>query len=210
MHPLLITCVGLLAQAFFSARTLVQWILSERARRVLSPTLFWALSLAGSALLATYGWLRADFAIVAGQIVSYYVYVWNLRIKGVRMPAPAWGALLVFPVVALCFVADGAAEFVENFLLRPDVPFWLLALGTFGQLLMTLRFVYQWWYSRRLGRSELPALFWAISLLGAAIVLTYGIFRLDIVLILGQLFGLFVYARNLILIGRFGGIAKNE
>lgn len=199
MHPLLITCVGLLAQAFFSARTLVQWILSERARKVLSPTVFWALSLAGSALLATYGWLRADFAVVAGQIVSYYVYVWNLHIKGVRMPAVCWGLLLLFPAVAVGFVAGNAAEFVEEFLLRPDIPMALLCFGTFGQLLMTLRFVYQWWYSSRLGRSELPPLFWWISLFGAMVILTYGIFRYDIVLILGQGFGLFVYGRNLIL-----------
>lgn len=86
MPPFLITCVGLLAQAFFSARTLVQWILSEKARKVLSPTLFWVLSLCGSVLLALYGWLRQDFAVVAGQLVSYYVYVWNLHIKRVRMP----------------------------------------------------------------------------------------------------------------------------
>ncbi|MDE6818550.1 MAG: lipid-A-disaccharide synthase N-terminal domain-containing protein, partial [Muribaculaceae bacterium] len=38
MHPLLSTGVGLLAQAFFSARPLVQWLLSERARSVRSPT----------------------------------------------------------------------------------------------------------------------------------------------------------------------------
>jgi len=199
MHPLLITCVGLLAQAFFSARTLVQWILSERARKVLSPTLFWALSLAGSALLATYGWLRADFAVVAGQLVSYYVYVWNLHIKGVRMPAACWGLLLCFPLVAVAFVAGNARQFVEEFLMRPDIPVALLCMGTFGQLLMTLRFVYQWWYSSRLGRSELPPLFWWISLFGAAIIFIYGIFRADIVLLLGQGFGLVVYARNLTL-----------
>ncbi|MCX4331275.1 MAG: lipid-A-disaccharide synthase N-terminal domain-containing protein [Muribaculaceae bacterium] len=199
MHPLLITCVGLLAQAFFSARTLVQWILSERARKVLSPTLFWALSLAGSALLATYGWLRADFAVVAGQIVSYYVYVWNLHLKRVRMPRICWALLLCFPVIAAIFVADNARTFIDEFLLRPDIPMALLCVGTFGQLLMTLRFVYQWWYSKRIGRSELPPLFWWISLAGAAIIFIYGIFRQDIVLLLGQGFGLVVYSRNIVL-----------
>jgi len=199
MHPLLITSVGLLAQVFFSARTLVQWILSERARKVLSPTLFWALSLAGSALLAAYGWLRADFAIVAGQMVSYYVYVWNLNIKGVRMPRICWLLLLAFPVVAVSFVIGDAGQFMRNFLMRADIPAGLLAFGTFGQLLMTLRFIYQWWYSSRLGRSELPPLFWWISLSGAAISFIYGIFRHDIVLLLGQGFGLIVYARNIYL-----------
>lgn len=199
MHPLLITCVGLLAQVFFSARTLVQWVMSERARKVLSPTLFWALSLAGSALLAAYGWLRADFAIVAGQIVSYYVYVWNLHIKGVRMPWFCWVLLLMFPAVAVGFVIGDAGDFLRNFLMRQDIPMPLLVFGTFGQLLMTLRFIYQWWYSSRLGRSELPPLFWWISLGGALISFIYGIFRHDIVLLLGQGFGLLVYARNIYL-----------
>lgn len=197
MHPMLITAIGLLAQVFFSARTFVQWILSERARKVLSPTVFWALSLAGSALLAAYGWLRADFAIVAGQIVSYYVYVWNLHMKGVRMSSFCWGILLLFPVVAICFVVGDAGDFVRDFLMRADIPMTLLAFGTFGQLLMTLRFVYQWWYSSRAGRSELPPLFWWISVGGAAISFIYGIFRHDIVLLLGQGFGLIVYGRNI-------------
>ena len=82
-QSVLVLCVGFLAQAFFSARILVQWILSERAKKVLSPSLFWILSLAGAYLLCLYGWMRDDFAIVLGQFVSYYIYLWNLKIKGV-------------------------------------------------------------------------------------------------------------------------------
>lgn len=47
MNTIAVLSVCFMAQLFFSARVLVQWIMSERARRVLSPTLFWALSLAG-------------------------------------------------------------------------------------------------------------------------------------------------------------------
>lgn len=83
MNTIAVLSVGFMAQLFFSARVLVQWIMSERARRVLSPTLFWALSLAGAYLLCLYGWLRKDFAIVMGQFISYYVYLWNLKEKGV-------------------------------------------------------------------------------------------------------------------------------
>lgn len=52
--------------------------MSERARRVLSPTIFWVLSLLASCLLCFYGWLRDDFAIVIGQVIAYYIYIWNL------------------------------------------------------------------------------------------------------------------------------------
>ena len=75
--------IGFLAQGFFSARILVQWILSERARKVLSPSVFWILSIAGSYLLCLYGVLRHDFAIVLGQFISYYIYLWNLKAKGI-------------------------------------------------------------------------------------------------------------------------------
>lgn len=79
MNALAVLAIGAMAQVFFSARVLVQWILSERAHKVLSPSLFWVLSLAGAYLLCIYGWLRHDFAIVMGQFVSYYVYLWNLN-----------------------------------------------------------------------------------------------------------------------------------
>ena len=56
--------IGFLAQAFFSARILVQWILSEKAKEVLSPSIFWILSIAGSYRLCLYGWFREDFSIM--------------------------------------------------------------------------------------------------------------------------------------------------
>ena len=197
LNALAVTAVGLLAQAFFSARTLVQWILSERSRRVLSPSIFWIFSTCGSVLLALYGYLRQDFAIIAGQVISYYVYLWNMRIKHVPVPRVAMCALMLVPVAALIGAASNAHQFVSDFFGRDDLPLWLLAIGTFGQGLFTFRFVYQWWYSRRVGESELPPLFWWISVAGAMIVFGYGIMRADIVLLLSQGFGIFVYIRNL-------------
>ena len=75
MNTFLTLSIGFLAQLFFSARILVQWILSERAKRVVSPSIFWILSLAGSFLLCLYGWLRDDFSIILGQFISYYICV---------------------------------------------------------------------------------------------------------------------------------------
>ena len=50
--------VGLLGQALFSARFLVQWIASERARRSVIPLAFWTLSLGGGATLLSYAIYR--------------------------------------------------------------------------------------------------------------------------------------------------------
>ena len=47
----MIYALGFLAQICFSARLLIQWIISEKEKQVVSPTLFWLLSLLGSYLL---------------------------------------------------------------------------------------------------------------------------------------------------------------
>ncbi len=77
-----------------------------------------------------------------------------------------------------------------------------LVIGFTGQALFSARFLVQWWYSERHKRSVIPTQFWYFSLAGGATLLSYAIYRADPVFILGQLFGLFVYARNLQFIRR--------
>lgn len=199
MNPILIYALGFTAQGLFSARLLVQWIASERQRRIVSPDLFWLFSLAGSILLFIYGWLRSDFSIILGQFIAYYVYVGNLRLKGVwpRWPQILRWAVLLLPVLALCNVAHDAPAFLRRFLRNEEVPLPLVVFGSAGQVIFTLRFVYQWYVSRRLRRSVLPVRFWAISLAGSGIIIAYALFRLDPVLLLGQAGGFVVYVRNI-------------
>lgn len=75
-----------------------------------------------------------------------------------------------------------------------------LIIGFTGQGLFASRFVVQWVYSEKKGESIIPIPFWYLSLLGGFGLLTYAIFRKDPVIITGQLFGIFIYARNLNLI----------
>lgn len=201
MPATLVYCIGFLAQGFFSARILVQWILSEKARKVLSPTVFWILSLAGSYLLGIYGFLRDDFAVVLGQFISYYVYIYNLKLKGVWRTTPSllrW-ALLLTPAAFLLWCAFNFHEVYQSFFQNSDVPLWLLLFGSAGQIVFTLRFIYQWYISSRAGVSELPAGFWWISLTGSMTIVAYAIVRHDPVLILGQSFGFVSYVRNLMI-----------
>ncbi|MCD8318914.1 MAG: lipid-A-disaccharide synthase N-terminal domain-containing protein [Paraprevotella sp.] len=199
MSPYVVLSIGFLAQVFFSARILVQWILSERAGKVLSPSLFWILSLAGAYLLCLYGWLRNDFSIVLGQFISYYVYLWNLKEKGIWKSifmSLKW-ILLLTPVVAILFVCRNAEAFMRDFLRNDSIPLWLVIFGSSGQILFTLRFLYQFYYSRRRGQSVLPAGFWILSLTGSLLIVIYGCIRLDAVLIVGQSVGFVAYIRNL-------------
>ena len=75
-----------------------------------------------------------------------------------------------------------------------------LIIGFTGQGLFASRFIVQWIYSEKKGQSHIPIIFWYLSIFGGMGLLTYAIFRKDPVIIIGQLFGIFIYLRNLILI----------
>lgn len=202
----MIYVIGFLAQVFFSARILLQWILSERAKKVISLAIFWQLSIVGSYLLFVYGWLRDDFAIILGQIISYYIYIWNLDKKHQwkKLPFVIRTLLLLTPVAAILYMLKDASAFVDQFFRNEKIPLWLLIYGSMGQIIFTLRFVYQWIYSKRKDESLLPIGFWVISLFGSLIIVSYAIYRRDPVLILGQSTGLIAYSRNIYLSRRAG------
>ena len=195
---ILIFCIGLLAQACFSARILIQWFLSEKKHEVISPTLFWVFSLIGSYLMFYYGWLRNDFSIIVGQ---FHIYIGNLRLKGVwrRIPVLLRILLAVTPLLAAIGTLQDSSHFVENFLKNEDIPVWLIVFGTAGQFIFTFRFIYQWIYSSRKQVSALPPTFWVISLVGSCMIVIYGVLRHDPILILGQSFGFLSYIRNLMI-----------
>jgi lipid-A-disaccharide synthase-like uncharacterized protein len=70
--------LGLLAQALFTMRFLVQWIASERAGRSVIPLAFWIFSLGGGVLLLVYALYRKDVVFIAGQAFGVFVYLRNL------------------------------------------------------------------------------------------------------------------------------------
>lgn len=200
----MIFLIGFISQLLFFTRTLLQWILSERARKVLSPTIYWVLSIIASYLFCIYGWMRNDFAILLGQVISYYIYIWNLNENHVweKLPRLLKGILVATPLVAIAWVLKNSSYFVEHFLSHPSIPLWLLLFGSLGQVIFTLRFVYQWIYSMRHNESVLPLGFWMISLAGSGIIVIYGIIRVDPILIMGQSVGFIAYSRNIILYRR--------
>jgi lipid-A-disaccharide synthase-like uncharacterized protein len=70
--------VGFAGQALFSARFIVQWIVSERRRKSVVPIAFWFLSLGGGGLLLAYAISRQDPVIILGQSTGLVVYLRNL------------------------------------------------------------------------------------------------------------------------------------
>ncbi|MBX3725562.1 MAG: lipid-A-disaccharide synthase N-terminal domain-containing protein [Xanthomonadales bacterium] len=80
--------VGFVGQALFSARFIIQWLASERARRSIVPTAFWWFSLAGSGVLLAYAVHRQDPVFITGQAAGLAIYLRNLHLirTGLRQP----------------------------------------------------------------------------------------------------------------------------
>lgn len=202
MSDWIVYSIGFIAQIMFSSRMVVQWITSERQRKVITPTLFWSMSLFASFLLFLYGYLREDFAIMLGQSLTYFIYIRNLQLQGqwIKFPRLVRYFLFVFPVLIVIFYFNNNVIDRDILFRNEDIPFWLLVLGIVSQLVFTFRFVYQWIYSEYKKESSLPLGFWLLSLSGSLLILTYAIFRKDPVLLLGHGLGFIIYARNIILI----------
>lgn len=201
MNYFLIISLGFLSQVLFFARNIAQWFLSEKEGEVISPSIYWQISLVASILMLTYGILRNDFAIVLGQIIVYVIYIRNLQLKKV------WGKMhritrILAIAVPLCYIAWllwGKTYNFNSILNNEDVPLLLLIWGSAGQVIFTFRFIYQWLYSEKRKDSFLPVGFWIISTIGSLMIFTYAIYRLDPVLFAAHSLGLFIYIRNIML-----------
>ena len=193
--------IGFLAQILFSARLLLQWFKSEKAKRVLTPELFWELSLIASFLLFVYGWLRDDFAIILGQVLTYFIYIRNMQLQNSwqKLPMVLRVFLYLFPFMIIAYSFNNNMYDIDRLFRNKNISTGLLIWGSIAQIVFTLRFVYQWLYSEKNKESSLPRGFWLLSLTGSLMILSYAILRKDPVLFIGQLFGFVIYSRNIYL-----------
>lgn len=205
MSNWLIYTIGFVAQLLFSSRLIIQWISSEREKKVITPTLFWTLSLIASFLLFIYGYLRNDFAIMLGQGLTYFIYIRNLQLQNQWQKFHWITRVLLYSVPTLIVIYYFNNNVIDKDLLFKNeaIPSWLLWLGIISQVIFTLRFVYQWLYSERKKSSSLPLGFWLLSLIGSSLILVYAIYRRDPVLFIGHLLGTIIYIRNLILLRKY-------
>lgn len=96
----------------------------------------------------------------------------------------------------------GAGFLYVLFNITRPVGFLWVAVGFLGQAAFTFRMLLQWWASERAGRSVVPIAFWYGSFAGGVLLLAYFAWRKDLVGIIGQSTGVFVYARNIALVRR--------
>ncbi|QED38238.1 lauroyl acyltransferase [Antarcticibacterium arcticum] len=202
MSNWLIYSIGFLAQLFFAGRLITQWLLSERSKKVETPSLFWKLSLLGSILMFMYGYFREDVAIMLGQVIIYIVYIRNLQLQN------KWtgeNSFLKFIYIGVPLLIGSYLIFISKLDLSylvssENIASWLIWFGILGQVVFNTRFFYQWLYSEKKKESTLPFGFWVLSLAGALLILAYGLLRNDPVLIASHCFGGIVYIRNIFLL----------
>ena len=70
--------IGFGGQMAFSARFLVQWVVSEARRESVIPIPFWYFSLVGGSLLFIYALHRHDPVFIMGQGAGLIIYMRNL------------------------------------------------------------------------------------------------------------------------------------
>ncbi|HKJ77984.1 MAG TPA: lipid-A-disaccharide synthase N-terminal domain-containing protein [Prolixibacteraceae bacterium] len=201
MDNYIIYVLGFVAQLLFFTRTIAQWFKSEQAGKVISPVVYWQISLGASILMLTYGILRNDFAIVLGQFIVYGIYIRNLQLKNAwkQMHMLAKTLAVLVPLFYFGWLVFGKSYNFRSIINNEEVPFFLLIWGSAGQVIFTFRFVYQWIYSENRKDSILPLGFWIISTIGSLMIFSYSIYRLDPVLFAAHSLGLFVYLRNILL-----------
>ncbi len=193
-----ITLVGFVAQCLFFSRFAVQLFLSEKAKASLSPTIFWQLSLLACYIMIAYGFLRNDFSVIEGQLITYFIYVRNLQLKGAWKTLPKllrW-LVIITPIVAFIYCISNYNEMVLPLFKNPTIPLFWLIFGTIGQSIFSSRFIYQWLHSEYRKESRFPLGFWILSSIGAGMITIYAIFTNDLVQFVGKGTGLLMYARN--------------
>jgi lipid-A-disaccharide synthase-like uncharacterized protein len=79
--------VGVVGQAMFSARFLVQWLVSEKKKESTIPIAFWYLSMAGGTLTLVYAIWRRDPIFTVAQASGLLVYARNLMLIRARKGA---------------------------------------------------------------------------------------------------------------------------
>jgi lipid-A-disaccharide synthase-like uncharacterized protein len=199
MNNILIIGLGFLAQGLFFIRTIAQWFKSEQEGEVISPIIYWQISLLASILMLSYGILRDDFAIVLGQFLVYSIYIRNLQLKKAwqKMHWISKSLAIIVPIIYLAWLisSDNFSSIFNN----KDISLFWMIWGTTAQIVFISRFFYQWLYSENKKESVLPLGFWIISTVGSLMIFTYSISRLDPVLFAAHSLGLFIYTRNILL-----------
>lgn len=214
--------LGFLSSICFTARFLVQWLESEKAKKSIVSKSFWRLSLLGNLLLLIHSFIQVQFHICALQAVNAVISWRNLNLMHTQKKP--WPFARVLALLALSLGATLLAFILQDVWLKnhgelthsfhwfrtPSAPwsslearltpwYWHL-IGSFSLILFSSRFWIQWWLAERASTSYISPSFWWLSLVGALLSIFYFLEIGDSVNLIGPLFGVVPYLRNLLLL----------
>lgn len=206
-------CLGFVSAFAFGGRFLLQWLTSEIKGKSTVPRSFWILSLIGNISLLIHSIIQVQFHVALIQSCNAVISWRNLDLLKPPMERTSFGKTWAFliasvTVTTLLFLVQNPDDLFRI----PVAPWqsegvgsmplsWHL-IGTVGLILFNSRFWVQWWSAERQGRSYLGPAFWWISLIGDALCLVYFIPIKDSVNLIGPIFGLIPYVRNLMLLSK--------
>jgi lipid-A-disaccharide synthase-like uncharacterized protein len=202
---------GTVGALIFYGRFYVQWIVSERRKRSVIPTVFWYMSSVGSVMLLAYAVASQSPLGALGQTFNIGVYSRNLvhiwREQGKltrRRNVLVHGAVAVVVLVSVVLLALTWTR--EVALTRAAAPgeaaeVWIwLAVGVLGQLFFALRFLVQWLATEIKRKSVVPPAFWYLSLVAALLQMAAFLQRHEWIFAAGMAATIVIYARNIWLI----------
>ncbi|MCB9893505.1 MAG: lipid-A-disaccharide synthase N-terminal domain-containing protein [Planctomycetes bacterium] len=197
------SAIGISGQVLFTARIVVQWYASEKAKQSVVPKSFWWLSVIGTLMLLVYAWFTRDPVFLIGPSLNLFLYVRNLMIAG---KGRRFGSIAILaPLALVMLISGGVAAYLtaeeKNIITVDASPFWLV-IGFTGTALWTLRFPVQWIISERVGKSVLPPSFWWMSIFGAALLTAYAAYKPDVVFVFAYVLNPIPAIRNLMLLYR--------
>jgi lipid-A-disaccharide synthase-like uncharacterized protein len=204
--------LGLISTLAFTLRFLVQWIQSEKAHRSTVSSAFWWISLIGNLSLLTHSLIQGQYFICVVQGFNGVIAVRNLNLMQPQTSQWALSTVLFQFAVSLIAITGLFWTFSSEAWFRTPIhafqtavvspSFGWSVIGFLGVVLFASRFWVQWVHAERCHASSLERPFWWLSLVGATFSLLYFALIQDYINLVGPLFGLIPYCRNLILMRR--------
>ena len=144
---------------------------SEKTGKYLRLNLFWGNQPFASCLLFVYGYLRDDFAIMLGQVITYYIYVGNIQLeKNGRNGLGGCASLSIFPAIILVYGFNNNAMNTHNLFKNQDIPFFFNDSWSCSQNLIYAQVCISMAVFRVETKSLLPMGFWLLSLMGSLLI----------------------------------------
>jgi len=209
--------LGFLSSLAFASRFIVQWLYSEREGASVVPRSFWQLSLIGNTLLLCHAFFQMQYHVSLIQTANAIISWRNLNLMQAKTSSWTFRTVLLLLLSAL--ISMTTAYILQGYILGVNTLYWFRipdtpwtdpaqfavhpywhSVGFIGLNLFASRFWVQWFFAEKAGKSYLGSSFWVISLFGDLLCLSYFFIIRDPVNLIGPLFGLVPYLRNLILI----------